>query len=571
MIITQIRLGDSMEQLYLTMAYQAAGIIYLIVGLLTVIGDKDNKNRLSFFIVCMTYAAWALYTSLMNASVEPKYMLVFFDIRRFFKLMTYPLMLLFLFRVSGIEKKYFKYKGLYLLVFAPALIGTFINMWNPMANVNAVKEIYGWSYVLDRASDLMIILIVTSYTLALIFVLLYLYLIKQDIKRERQTYLFVLLVILVSQGLVTYADVVVPTTIISTMDNWPNLPPIGSILALPQILITYYFIKKNNFLSIDVSDMISRAIDNIYDGIIVENTQREIIYCNQGLLELLERSHRDEIKGKKIEDIIAFHELDTRWGDKAKEYLTFTGKNGEDKHILIKFFKLNDRFGEYFGGTYTVKDVTDLISSIKELAQAEINLQQQVEERTRELQAEIEVRTQSEEKYKFIAYHDSMTKLLNRRSLFEKAEESLLAYPQNKHAFIFMDVNFFKSINDRYGHSEGDRLLITTADRLKEVYTENCFVARFGGDEFVVFIKNTSKEKVDSYLQKMYQRFEEDYLIKGTKNKIELSHGQAIYPDDGTNLDTLIKIADDRMYADKKIKKAETLAKSPDIRQYSRD
>ena len=69
----------------------------------------------------------------------------------------------------------------------------------------------------------------------------------------------------------------------------------------------------------------------------------------------------------------------------------------------------------------------------------------------------------------------------------------------------------------------------------------------------------------------MYQRFEEDYMIKGTKNKIELSHGQAIYPDDGTNLDTLIKIADERMYADKKIKKAETLAKSPDIRQYSRD
>ena len=485
--------------------------------------------------------------------------------------MTYPLMLLFLFRVSGIEKKHLKHRGAYLLIFTPALMGTFINIGNPLATMNIIKKPYGWAYLMNSTADLIISSIATAYAMLIILVLLYLYLINQDIKRERQTYLFVLLVTLVSQGLVTYADVVIPTTIISTMDNLPNLPPIGSILALPQILVTYYFIQKNNFLSIDVSDMISRAIDNIDDGIIVENTQREIIYCNQGLLDLLEYSHRDEIKGKKIEDIIDFHELDPRRGDRTKEYLTFTGKNGEDKHILIKFFKLNDRFGEYFGGTYTVKDVTDLISSIKELAQAEINLQQQVEERTRELQAEIEIRTQSEEKYRFIAYHDSMTKLLNRRSLFERAEESLLAYPQNKHAFIFMDINFFKSINDRYGHSEGDRLLITTADRLKEVYTENCFVARFGGDEFVVFIQNTSKEEVDSYLQKMYQRFEEDYLIKGTKNKIELSHGQAIYPDDGTNLDTLIKIADDRMYADKKIKKAETLAKSPDIRQYSRD
>ena len=181
----------------------------------------------------------------------------------------------------------------------------------------------------------------------------------------------------------------------------------------------------------------------------------------------------------------------------------------------------------------------------------------QVEERTAELEKEIEIRKKSEEKLRFLAYNDSMTKLLNRRSLFEVAEKNLLDHPDKTHALIFMDINYFKTINDRYGHSEGDRMLITTADRLKEIYTENAHVARFGGDEFVVFIEQTSKEDVEKSLKKMYERFEDEYKIMGIPHWIALSNGVAIYPEDGENLDRLIKVADERMYEDKKKRKAD--------------
>ena len=98
-------------------------------------------------------------------------------------------------------------------------------------------------------------------------------------------------------------------------------------------------------------------------------------------------------------------------------------------------------------------------------------------------------------------------------------------------------------------------MLITTADWLKEVYKEDAYVARFGGDEFVVFVANTSQEEVEDYIQKMYDRFKEDYMIQGKKHKISLSHGCSLYPRDGTDMDKLIKIADQRMYDDKKEKK----------------
>lgn len=556
-----------MDQLYLTLAFQAAGLVYLIVGLLTIVGDNKNTNRLIFFFICMDYAAWALYTSLMNMALKPSDVLVFLDIRRFFGALIYPLILIFMMRASGMDKEVKKSSDIHAMIFIPALLTLVVNMTNPTSIRHIEKTRLGWVYNIISLTDTLNAVIIMLYAVTTVLLILYLYIKEETYKRKKQTYLIILIATLVSSSLTNYADTILRMGITLPLDRFSHLPPIGAIATVLQILVIYYFIQKNNFLNIDVSDLILDIIEKVEDGILIENSEEEIIYANNAV-KILCGCGEAEILERKISGLDKLKDLEQA---KASNKVERISRQKENKHLLVSFLRMEDRFGQYFGGVYNIKDATELINTIIELEEAERNLKGQVDQRTKELQEEIEIRKLNEEKLRFLAYNDSMTKLLNRRSLFEAAETNLEENPDKRHAFIFMDINFFKTINDQYGHSEGDRMLITTANRLKEVYKDDAYVARFGGDEFVVFIKNTNPEEIRQYIEKMYQRFEESYKIGSMAYKISLSHGVAIYPDDGENLDKLIKIADERMYEDKKTKKAqgETIIKN--IREETRE
>lgn len=155
------------------------------------------------------------------------------------------------------------------------------------------------------------------------------------------------------------------------------------------------------------------------------------------------------------------------------------------------------------------------------------------------------------EKISFLATHDSLTGLPNRhllsdRFLIEKSQADRFGH---KVAAFFIDVSRFKDINDVYGHEAGDVVLKEVADRLKRIMRGSDSIVRWGGDEFVIFADHLNKaEDIVSVAVKITSITEEPVVISGTSINIALDVGISVYPDDGTEVDELLRKADIAMY-----------------------
>ncbi|MDP2109731.1 MAG: EAL domain-containing protein [Thiobacillus sp.] len=150
-----------------------------------------------------------------------------------------------------------------------------------------------------------------------------------------------------------------------------------------------------------------------------------------------------------------------------------------------------------------------------------------------------------------LAYHDTLTGLLNRFSLRTQMEQALTMAHRDHRALavIFLDMDRFKTINDTLGHAVGDKLLITVGQRLRESVRESDIVARLGGDEFVVVLTEVEDATAVARLaDKILHVLAQPYLIGKNALHSAASIGLALYPDDGEDGETLMKNADTAMY-----------------------
>jgi diguanylate cyclase (GGDEF)-like protein len=160
-----------------------------------------------------------------------------------------------------------------------------------------------------------------------------------------------------------------------------------------------------------------------------------------------------------------------------------------------------------------------------------------------------------QEQIEYLAYHDSLTGLLNRTALKEELKILMnLANRNNeKIALVFIDLDNFKYINDTFGHEIGDIFLIEVSERLKQVIRKSDLISRIGGDEFVLVLNNIKKvNDIEKIMQKINDIFKKPFLVKIQKLDITFSAGIAIYPDDSIKIEDLLKYADIAMYESKK-------------------
>ncbi len=162
------------------------------------------------------------------------------------------------------------------------------------------------------------------------------------------------------------------------------------------------------------------------------------------------------------------------------------------------------------------------------------------------------------EQLKFLAFHDPLTRLLNRgvmERILEREVERAKRYKCDL-AVIFMDLDDFKSINDQYGHDNGDRALCHVADALTLLKRESDIVARFAGDEFVVILPSTNRSQAESYISRVKLKLSEEPLQAGDKPfYVTLSHGISTLSElDIPQSPILLKTADKNLYEAKKNK-----------------
>jgi diguanylate cyclase (GGDEF)-like protein len=150
-----------------------------------------------------------------------------------------------------------------------------------------------------------------------------------------------------------------------------------------------------------------------------------------------------------------------------------------------------------------------------------------------------------------MAHHDALTDLANRALLRERMEEALHRWQRNGEGFaIFcLDLDHFKNINDTLGHSCGDLLLKTVAQRLANCVREIDTVARLGGDEFAIIQSSVERHQdADILAERLRQVIAEPFDVDGNQVFLSVSMGIALAPDDGTDVEQLLKNADLALY-----------------------
>lgn len=150
----------------------------------------------------------------------------------------------------------------------------------------------------------------------------------------------------------------------------------------------------------------------------------------------------------------------------------------------------------------------------------------------------------------FLAYHDPLTRLPNRRYFHEKLDEALQECEQNQEslALMLIDLDKIKLLNDTYGHLAGDEALRVAAHILYETVANLGTVARMGGDEFILFIRHSpSEQDIYQKIQVIQEEFAR-YISKYGKLPVGMSIGVSYFPKDGTEGQALINVADNEMY-----------------------
>jgi len=196
------------------------------------------------------------------------------------------------------------------------------------------------------------------------------------------------------------------------------------------------------------------------------------------------------------------------------------------------------------GKNYVLMQITDMTghyTRVKELKNV-----------IKEMGLEYEQAKASEITCRYQALHDSLTGLPN-RSLFNDRVDTLLQLAkrnEEQFAVMFLDLDGFKEINDRFGHGAGDLLLQTVAKRLKLLLRDSDTLARLGGDEFLLLVPSIKNPTdVITVASKIINDFDQAYCVMGNEVYLSASLGISLYPEDGADARTLIRNADTAMYS----------------------
>ena len=163
------------------------------------------------------------------------------------------------------------------------------------------------------------------------------------------------------------------------------------------------------------------------------------------------------------------------------------------------------------------------------------------------------------DKMRILARTDVVTGLSNRAGLNHELVERFMALPDGQKAALFwIDLDRFKEVNDLLGHATGDRLLAEIATRLREASPPDAVIARFGGDEFVVFCEVGTRQDAERIASEVHAEIMRPVRIDGNRMEVRASLGVSVLPDDGDDADKLMQSADLALYHAKANGRAQT-------------
>ena len=310
--------------------------------------------------------------------------------------------------------------------------------------------------------------------------------------------------------------------------GFPENSIMGQLVQTQKQLKT---LENNRLQNQQSSTLMAKVFAESQEGIFLTDAEGTVLDVNPAF-ELITDYTRAEIKSKPALILHSDQHNAAFYNDfwaKIKQHGHWRGeiwnrkKNGELFASILSFSAVNDNDGNLLCYVGMLTDITQLKMH-----------QQEIED---------------------IAYHDALTSLPNRPLLADRMQQALARVDRNKDilAVACLDLDGFKAVNDNFGHSTGDALLVEVGHRLLSCVRSGDTVARLGGDEFAILLSEVAnREHCEVTLHRILKALIAPYSLCGAQiNDISASIGYTLFPYDNVDPDTLLRHADHAMYAAK--------------------
>lgn len=271
----------------------------------------------------------------------------------------------------------------------------------------------------------------------------------------------------------------------------------------------------------------SRVFNNIKEGIIVTDSQGSIIDVNPAFYN---------ISGYSREDVIGKNP-------------SILNSGQQDPNFYNEMWSTINKKGYWQGDVWNRNKSGSLYAeslSISSLKDESGNITNYIG-----IASDITQQKQQQQDLTLLAHYDALTKLPNRVLFTDRFQQAIIHSNRNNTqlAVCFLDLDDFKPVNDTYGHDIGDKLLIDVANRIQAVIRMEDTISRLGGDEFALLLNNIeSIGQAEHRLDRILTTLAEPYIINSHQIKITTSIGMTLYPDDNSDIDLLLRHADQAMY-----------------------
>ncbi|MEO7720027.1 MAG: EAL domain-containing protein [Capsulimonas sp.] len=269
-----------------------------------------------------------------------------------------------------------------------------------------------------------------------------------------------------------------------------------------------------------------QIVDTTQEGVWLRDAEARTVFVNRRLCEMLGYT-ADEMMGRPVTDFMdadARAEAERRFlqrkkGERQQHDVRYLHKDGSDVWAIVSASPMYDDDGVFIGGLGMITDITE--------------------------------RKRHEELIRWQAYHDPLTDLPNRKLFEDRLHQLLVMAERHLHpvAVMFIDLDGFKQVNDTLGHDYGDHLLKVVAERISGCLRGEDTVARMGGDEFAVLLPGIEHpDAIAIVAQKLLEALAQPIDLAGQEVSVSGSIGVSLHPNDGDDVQSLLKHADVAMY-----------------------
>ena len=319
-----------------------------------------------------------------------------------------------------------------------------------------------------------------------------------------------------------------------------------------QIARKFFEIEKRILTILDFTDLFEVLLAEIRDKFGIPYTWISLIDDSDlsGFIKELAASEAL----KPLLNVIDRQRFDALVGERSSPLLV--------NHNLKPYFRLLPKNRKYFVKSMAIAPISLDGKLIGSLNQADITVKRFQPGIDTSLLEQLAVKVSlclsnvtAHEKLRYLAYHDPLTGLLNRRvmeSVLEREFYRYQRYPKSL-SVVFVDLDHFKQVNDSYGHDRGDDLLKYVARVLMELSRNTDVVARYAGDEFVMILPETDKDSAGLLMERIHRHFKSHPLqVKAVTIPVSISYGIATADLHGVeNPQSLLKLADEALYETK--------------------